>query len=163
MTDNEKLIDEVRNHGEFENRGWMIETIDRLTDALEAAEKAHTPTDDEREALAKGWDEGRRTALLEARTYAYPLFTDRGNPYRTEVPDPGTEDVAAEHQRHADARRSEPMTLLSHGEPQGEPSDAQVDSERRAAYRREHRAELMRQERAALRAAHSVTEQGGRS
>lgn len=37
--------------------------------------------------------------------------------------------------------------------PQGEPSDAQDDSERRAAYRREHRAELMRQERAALRAA----------
>lgn len=36
---------------------------------------------------------------------------------------------------------------------QGEPSDAQDDSERRAAYRREHRAELMRQERAALRAA----------
>lgn len=38
-------------------------------------------------------------------------------------------------------------------EPQGEPSDAQDDSERSAAYRREHRAELMRQERAALRAA----------
>lgn len=53
MTDNKKLLDEVRNHGEFENRGWMIETIDRLADALEAAEKAHAPTDDEREALAR--------------------------------------------------------------------------------------------------------------
>lgn len=48
MSDNEKLIDDVRNRGEFENRGWMIETIHRLADALEAAEKAHPPTDDDR-------------------------------------------------------------------------------------------------------------------
>lgn len=56
MNDNEKLIEEARR--------WPAgvgpipsaapgNLITRLADALEASEKAHTPTDDEREALAK--------------------------------------------------------------------------------------------------------------
>lgn len=73
MTDNKKLVEEARA---FRDRGWLrvdypavASYITRLTDALDAAEKAHTPkvterhdlvmpiyddtpTDDEREALA---------------------------------------------------------------------------------------------------------------
>lgn len=54
MTDNEKLIEWARSGNHLATRpGLVLE----LADALEAAEKAHTPTDDEREALlnAEGW------------------------------------------------------------------------------------------------------------
>ena len=50
MTDNEKLIEEVRDR--MRRQEWLPASLAiRLADALEAAGKAHTPTDDEREAL----------------------------------------------------------------------------------------------------------------
>lgn len=42
MTD-ERLIEEART-GDFEDRGWMIDIIERLANALVAAKRAHTPT-----------------------------------------------------------------------------------------------------------------------
>lgn len=76
MTDNEKLIEWARSGNHLATRpGLVLE----LADALEAAEKALTPTE-----------------------------------------------ASAEHQKHADARRDETMTLISHAEPQREPSDARV-------------------------------------
>jgi len=51
MTDNEKLIEEARNWNQGETTG-VFDLLERLSDALEAAEKSRTPTDDEREALA---------------------------------------------------------------------------------------------------------------
>jgi hypothetical protein len=69
-------------------------------------------------------------------------------PWSAEVPEP-----SAEHQEHADARRAETMTLMSHSEPQGEPSEAQdfkIDHElMRAGFLPRDRDRI----RAALRAA----------
>lgn len=63
MTNNEKLIDEARklqptwHRGMYGSREDMYANVkplvSRLADALEAAEKAHTPSDDEREALVE--------------------------------------------------------------------------------------------------------------
>ena len=52
-TDNEKLIKEARLFADRDNGLNWQGRIRELADALEAAEKAHTPTDDEREALAR--------------------------------------------------------------------------------------------------------------
>lgn len=53
MTDNEKLIESVRDWPTITrmSHSTQLEKLVELRDALEAAEKAHTPTDDEREAL----------------------------------------------------------------------------------------------------------------
>ena len=62
MTDhNEKLIDRFDrwaaqpNTGSINQQRRMAEFATELRDALEAAEKAHTPTDDERETLIQEW------------------------------------------------------------------------------------------------------------
>ena len=67
-----------------------------------------------RDAWQNGFETGYR-----ARATGEP----QGEP-SSEVPEP-----SGEHQKHADARRAETMTLLSHSEPQGEPSDAQAEEE----------------------------------
>jgi hypothetical protein len=98
MTDNEKLIEDARalERDWGQNEGDAIDIARRLADALESAEKAYTPTDDEREALAIV--QGAKDAYLEA----YPG-------------DNHAERFAALDRLAAGFRRSEP---------QGEPSDA---------------------------------------
>lgn len=53
MTDNKKLIEQARYEYKNPAPGSVGDLIRRLAEALEAAEKALTPTDDEREALAR--------------------------------------------------------------------------------------------------------------
>lgn len=60
MKDNEKLIEEARRSVltmDYE-RAYQGGLVGRLADALEAAEKAHTPTDDELEPITDEalWD-----------------------------------------------------------------------------------------------------------
>lgn len=145
MTDNEKLLDEVRNHGEFENRGWMIEMIDRLADALEAAEKAHTLTDDEREAIIAAIDAIRNPFATSTRQDELLVFDaaekwasgpvgqepsrDRGWSHPDAVYSP---EVFSAIQELLNEARGEPMHALrlavsrQLSEPQGEPSDVTV-------------------------------------
>lgn len=118
MTYHEKLIEEARRSVltmDYE-RAYQGGLVGRLADALEAAEKAHTSTDDEREALRE---------LLGPILYL-PISVIRDNILaagfrRPEVPEPSAEDdLNAEYDaRLGDGDRDDP-------EPQGEPSDAQV-------------------------------------
>lgn len=102
----------------YENQGA---TVDRIIARA-------TPTDDERDETTDEnlWDFAGD--LLDAwnieDTNAPSLAEDFRDRFvarfrRTEVPEP-----SAEHQKHADARRAETMTLISHAERQGEPSEA---------------------------------------
>lgn len=127
---NEKLIEEARDIvRSWDMKGsWTADSpvgmLALLADALEAAEKAHTPTDDEREALA---------ALIDPDSYRSGCSA-------------GAHDVRDQlnglymHQEHAEIRRAETMNLISHGDAQGEPSDAQrlwaVISEAQARFRK---------------------------
>lgn len=172
-SDNGKLIEEARTWAALigtDPRGAR-DLFHRLADALEAAEKAHTPTDGERGALA--------TAVLEASVWPEKVmrapsgsefaFVDRllasgvWGFRHTEVPEPTAEDqgpaancaycVGAGGYEDHDGTWVE--CSCQRPEPQGEPSDAQVDAARRAwmaAYRREPRERM----RAALRAAGGV-------
>lgn len=148
MTDNEKLIEEAaakrypHRNVFLEGMAYMTEERSRLPlreafveGAKWQAEKAHTPTDDEREAL--------RIAELDARQAAYrkereDWFVDHeaepeiarnaffrgwdaavgGGFRRLEVPEPSVEDQAA-YLRGDEAHFSK----LKTPEPQGEPSD----------------------------------------
>lgn len=138
--DNEKLIEEARR--------WPAgvgpipsaapgKLIARLTDALEAAEKAHTPTDDEREALVALVNDarlrpgtGRTMPEVAADVILAAGF------HRSEVPEPSAEGL---HQVQYDdgswsrtlegPTEAETLNGMAHylrlaavEEPQGEPS-----------------------------------------
>jgi hypothetical protein len=113
-------------------------TVDRII-------ARNTPTDDELHALGDVIEHVQTTWEADRDQYIEPLaeFTARGilaaGFRRTEVPrvierhdlvmpiyEDEVPEPSAEHQEHADARRAETMALLSHSEPQGEPSDALV-------------------------------------
>lgn len=135
MTDNEKLIEEARGFaaGSDSARATLLRD---LADALEAAEKAHTPTDDKRESLIKsyeGWDfvevalnpngASRVIADLAARLDLALR--------RSEVPEP-----SAEHPDHSKLGPSAcPACDFDPMASQGEPSDAQVGAAMHAVER----------------------------
>ena len=83
-TDNEKLVEEARTFASSAPLGktvWReldkaILLIRRMSDALEAAEKAHTPTDDEREADEK--------AILNALYDSGEAFSGAGDEVGTD-------------------------------------------------------------------------------
>lgn len=130
MTDhNEKLIEEARRAKtavylatDARVADDLSRIIGGLADALEAVEKAHTPTDDEREALARivqdvllvNYDAARRIVDEMVATPAWPF-------HRSEATEPSAEDVSA-------YLRGDEAHFSKRAEPQGEPSDAQVDA-----------------------------------
>ena len=67
VTNHEKLIEEARDWEGALESPTAREVVRRLADALEAAGKALTPTEDEREALARwcAFAEGRESAQGE--------------------------------------------------------------------------------------------------
>lgn len=131
MSDNEKLIEDAlidvaTSYGD--ETGTLI-PLDRARDAMLAVfEKAHTPTDDEREALlaalhAKGfsgngeeigWDE------VVIMVDEVPDIVFGVGFRRTEVPEP-----KCEHGTSL-TELCEHVERLVNAEPQGEPSDARV-------------------------------------
>jgi hypothetical protein len=137
MTDNEKLIEEARTFASSAPLGktvWReldkaILLIRRMSDALEAAEKALTPTDDEREALLAGYLDQHGHHADARHGFLAGLAAGLR---RTEVPEPSAEDdLNAEYDaRLGDGDRDDP-------EPQGEPSDAQTERARIIADLRE--------------------------
>ena len=78
MTDNEKLIKEAYRLAITDRISSepVVDLLTRLAGALEAAEKAHTPTDDEREVLRAEAEKVQRAAWAEihgqdpTRTYS---------------------------------------------------------------------------------------------
>lgn len=126
MTD-EKLIEEAFKAHE-DAPTWQDDPIARdaairwhmrgFNDARAVFEKAHAPTDDEREALAEAWDQGM----------AYGVNYDAGdyevapepieNPYRrSEVPEPQVEHCCA----HPKCPGGSLCCCQQEPEPQGEP------------------------------------------
>lgn len=133
---NEKLIEEAR--GESERYYTVPDDVDHalaragfVRGYIVATEKAHTPTDDEREATETairlslrfdlGWspDEARTLGAVLAEPVATRITGFR----RTEAPEPSAEPLR-DHQDDELTRERD-----HHGidpEPKGEPSDAQV-------------------------------------
>lgn len=115
MTDNEKLIEQARSGDHRATRPGLI--LD-LANALETAEKAHTPTDDEREA--QGWREAALYAEdAESQDDFMTGWRTADRLRRSEVPE-----------------YSGPISpddlFAARPEPQGEPSDAVANAVARA-------------------------------
>lgn len=161
MTDNEKLIEvktaltRAMSRKEWREDGWEVPAIDvqDAFDALAAFEKAHTPTDDEREALTylitafRFRERGLRGVALEPDlAVSRPLaeFLHREGFRRSVVPEPSDEHECTwacwvdryGFDHHPEPRGdleicqcyrdgSELVTCARHAEPQGETSDAQ--------------------------------------
>lgn len=136
-TDNEKLIERVRavidtavtdaytaasqmnatasDHAATERDVSEAEAVrDLVVEALEAAEKAHTPTDDEREALANLVQLGFVTDWYEAADRVLAAGFRRSEGPRDHQDDPHDDELTRERDHHG----IDP-------EPQGEPSDSQ--------------------------------------
>lgn len=115
--------------------GTILRRLREVTNALAVFEKAHVPTDDEREALARLVDPGAFVSLdpavvdprwlaevehrqQEARHHAERIAAAGFR--RSEVPEPQGDDRTHEFANMA--------AIMGIPEPQGEPSDAQVDT-----------------------------------
>lgn len=193
MNDNEKLIEEARDRvakladavpptqrvrilaGEVEDERTSL--IIRLADALEAAAKAHTPTDDERDEVRTAIDyldelieifshrvdvqHVLRWVIEKLRRPVHP----ESSGYRATLIREAREH--ADHYRRFDGTESLVSTLVemanalaSPSGPQGEPSGAQVlaADDAMLAFRSGTQFDMIR---SMLRAAFAVTEQGG--
>lgn len=152
LSGNEKLIESVRDWPTITrmSHSTQLEKLVELRDALEAAGKAHTPTDDERaifEAIAdrlgehsqarnfeiadSGEYETKLTGTIDVEVLAEWLVPTVAGFRRSEVPEPSAEcPQPCVHLSQHDAR--EGRTCAEHPctcpEPQGEPSDAQVNA-----------------------------------
>lgn len=130
MSDNEKLIEEARAFADRDNGLNWQGRIRELADALEAAKKAHTPTDDEREALANLVQLGFVTDWYEAADRILAAGFRR-----TEVPEP-----SAEHAYQGNRSQDTCWVMVdgemcrkpveAHVGTQGEPSERELFLER---------------------------------
>lgn len=136
LSGNEKLIEEAYRQGRSDERYSLAYAPPVFEKTL--GEATLTPTDDEREALARAWDAGHRKGIRWKRGDAPE------NPYRSEVPEPSAEpgwshpeamyspEVFMEIQGLLNEAQGSPMHALrlavsrQMSEPQGEPSDAAI-------------------------------------
>lgn len=126
MSDNGKLIEEARAEAEATKNSTYTNAplLFRLADALEAAEEAHTPTDNEREALLAIFAEPVIASTDEEVREAFADMVLAAGFHRSETPEPSAEFSICGCYRDG----SELVTCALHTEPQGEPSDAQVQA-----------------------------------
>lgn len=108
---NEKLIEEAYRQGRSDEKYSLAYAPPVFEKTL--GEATLTPTDDEREALARAWDAGHRKGIRWKRGDAPE------NPYRSEVPEPSTERIGCNICGEA-LPDGEPHLC---SEPQGEPSN----------------------------------------
>ena len=129
MTDNEKLIEEAATAMWADPEQWATITEPVRDDfrgmarsALAVFEKAHTPTDDEREALARVAAKIERVPDSDAVTIdkADARILVAAGFCRPEVPEPSALTIC---ECYRDG--SEMVTCESHTEPQGEPPSSE--------------------------------------
>lgn len=137
------LITEARD-GDFEDRDWMIDVIDRLADALEAAEQAHTSTDDRRivnlrrvletdynGTTGREWIEGGLGGPLAKDILAIIEAPARRTAVQEPSATPQHDDSCGERCNHCQVcgegiRYGSRCPEHYLNQPQGEPTDAQV-------------------------------------
>lgn len=136
--------------GEFRH---LVRTL--AVTAAEVVEKAHTPSDDEREALAGVIRDA--DMMLPAGSMALVEWSEHlagsilaAGFRRSEVPEPQTIADSVERMREGETRRSLPS----------QPTDAQVAAAMREASRRSLMWRTSTDVKAVLRAASAITEQG---